>query len=56
MEILNNLAERVISGEKLTKEEGLQILSIPDELVMELVEEASKVREYFLKTRWSFAV
>jgi biotin synthase len=54
MEILNNLAERVISGEKLTKEEGLQILSIPDELVMELVEEASKVREYFFKNQMEF--
>jgi biotin synthase len=54
MEILNNLAERVISGEKLTKEEGLQILSIPDELVMDLVEEASKVREYFFKNQMEF--
>jgi biotin synthase len=54
MEILNNLAERVISGEKLAKEEGLQILSIPDELVMELVEEASKVREYFFKNQMEF--
>jgi len=54
MEILNNLAERVISGEKLTKDEGLQILSIPDELVMELVEEASKVREYFFKNQMEF--
>jgi biotin synthase (EC 2.8.1.6) len=54
MEILNNLAERVISGEKLIKEEGLQILSIPDELVMELVEEASKVREYFFKNQMEF--
>jgi biotin synthase (EC 2.8.1.6) len=54
MEILNNLAERVISGGKLTKEEGLQILSIPDELVMELVEEASKVREYFFKNQMEF--
>jgi len=54
MEILNNLAERVISGEKLTKEEGVQILSIPDELVMELVEEASKVREYFFKNQMEF--
>jgi biotin synthase len=54
MEILNNLAERVVSGEKLTKEEGLQILSIPDELVMELVEEASKVREYFFKNQMEF--
>jgi biotin synthase len=54
MEILNNLAERVISGEKLTKEEGLQILSIPDELAMELVEEASKVREYFFENQMEF--
>jgi biotin synthase len=54
MEILNNLAERVISGEKLTKEEGLQILSIPDELVMDLVEESSKVREYFFKNQMEF--
>ncbi|ACD66242.1 MAG TPA: biotin synthase [Sulfurihydrogenibium sp.] len=54
MEILNNLAERVISGEKLTKEEGLQILSIPDELVMDLVEEASKVRKYFFKNQMEF--
>jgi biotin synthase len=54
MEILNNLAERVISGEKLTKEEGLQILSVSDELVMELVEEASKVREYFFKNQMEF--
>jgi biotin synthase len=54
MEILNNLAERVISGEKLTKDEGLQILSIPDELVMDLVEESSKVREYFFKNQMEF--
>jgi len=54
MEILNNLAERVISGGKLTKEEGLQILSIPDELVMNLVEEASKVREYYFRNQMEF--
>ncbi|WP_457626462.1 biotin synthase BioB [Persephonella sp.] len=42
---INNLADRVLSGEKLSKEEGLNILSIPDELVNELVKQASKVRE-----------
>ncbi len=54
MEILKNLAYRVLSGEKLTKEEGLKILSLPDEYTMELVEEASKVREAVFKNQMEF--
>ena len=44
-DFIKNLAERVLSGDKLTREEGLRILSIPDELVPELVRQASTVRE-----------
>ncbi|WP_457643650.1 biotin synthase BioB [Persephonella sp.] len=44
-DFIKNLAERVLSGDKLTREEGLKILSIPGELVPELVRQASTVRE-----------
>ncbi len=44
-DFINSLADRVLDGETLTKEEALKILNIPDEQLMELVEEASKVRE-----------
>ena len=54
MNILNNLAERVINGEKISKEEGIQILQLPDNMVMDLVEEASKIREYFFKNEMEF--
>ncbi len=54
MNILNNLAERVINGEKISKEEGLKILQLPDDMVMDLVEEASKIREYFFKNEMEF--
>ncbi len=52
--LLNNLAERVISGEKLSQKEGLQILSLPDEYLPKLVEEASKVREHFFQNQVEF--
>ncbi|RMA93123.1 biotin synthase BioB [Hydrogenothermus marinus] len=54
MDLIKNLAERVINGEKISKEEGLKILNIPDEQVMDLVEEASKIREYFFKNEVEF--
>ncbi len=54
MEFIKGLADRVINGEKISKEEGLKILSIPDEYVMDLVEEASKIREYFFKNEVEF--
>ncbi len=44
-DFIDNLADRVLNGEMLTKEEALKILNIPNENIMELVEEASKVRE-----------
>ncbi|ACO03951.1 MAG TPA: biotin synthase [Persephonella sp.] len=44
-DFIKGLAERVLEGEKLSKEDGLKILSIPDEYLDLLVQEASKVRE-----------
>ncbi|PMP77124.1 MAG: biotin synthase BioB, partial [Sulfurihydrogenibium sp.] len=54
MEFIKNLADRVLSGEKLTKEDGLKILSIEDEYVMDLVEEAAKVREAVFSNQMEF--
>ncbi len=51
---LENLADRVISGEKLSREDGLKILSIPDDYLPQLVEEASKVRDHFFKNQVEF--
>ncbi|WP_457623129.1 biotin synthase BioB [Persephonella sp.] len=44
---IKSLSERVLNGEKLSKEDGLKILSIPDELLDLLINEASKVRSEF---------
>ena len=51
---LENLGERVINGEILSKEEGLKILKISDEYLDKLIEEAKKVREYFFKNQVEF--
>jgi biotin synthase len=51
---INSIADRVLSGDNLSKEEGLKILNTPDELVMELVEQASKIREHFFKNEMEF--
>jgi len=42
---VNLLAERVLRGEKLSKEEGIKILTLPDELLPELIKQAARVRE-----------
>jgi biotin synthase len=44
-DFLRNLSKRVLNGEKIPKEEGLKILSIPDNYLDLLIKEASKVRE-----------
>lgn len=54
MEFIKSLAERVLNGEKLSKEDGLKILSIDDQYVMDLVEEAAKVREAVFKNQMEF--
>jgi len=54
MKFIKGLADRVINGEKISKEEGIEILRIPDEYVMDLVEEASKIREHFFKNEMEF--
>lgn len=54
-DFIKGLAERVLEGEKLSKEDGLKILSIPDEYLDLLVQEASKVREAVLEMRLSSA-
>ena len=51
---LDNLGDRVINGEKLSKEDGLKILNIPDEYLDRLIDEAKKVREYFFKNQVEF--
>ncbi len=51
---INGLAERVLNGEKLTKEEGLKILNIPDEYIDLLIKEASKVREAIFQNEVEF--
>ena len=51
---LENLGDKVINGEKLSKEEGIKILNIPDKLLDKLIEEAKKVREYFFKNQVEF--
>ncbi|RUM56895.1 MAG: biotin synthase BioB [Persephonella sp.] len=51
---LENLGERVINGEILSKEEGLKILKISDEYLDKLIEEAKKVREHFFKNQVEF--
>jgi len=53
-DFINSLSDRIISGEKLSTEEGLKILQIPDELVMDLVEQASKIREHYFKNEMEF--
>ncbi len=35
---IKNLANRVLSGEELTKEDGLKILKTPKEYLLDLVE------------------
>ncbi len=54
MEFIKNLADRVLGGEKLTKEEGVKILNIPDEFLEELINQASKVRETVFKNEVEF--
>ncbi|WP_457635861.1 biotin synthase BioB [Persephonella sp.] len=53
-DFINNLADRVLSGEKLSKEEGLKILNTPDELLEDLIDQASKVREAVFKNEVEF--
>lgn len=54
MEFLKELTKKVLDGDKISKEEGLKILNIPDKYLMELVEEASKIREYYFKDEVEF--
>ncbi|NPA13188.1 MAG: biotin synthase BioB [Aquificae bacterium] len=53
-DFINSLAERVLSGEALSKEEGLKILHIPDEYLDDLVEQASIVREKVFSNQVEF--
>ncbi len=51
---INGLSEKILNGKVLTKEEALKVLSIPDELLMDLVEEASKIREAVFNNEMEF--
>ncbi len=53
-QFLENLGERVINGDRLTKEEGLKILQIENKYLDKLIEEAKKVRDYFFKNQVEF--
>ncbi|MEJ5172788.1 MAG: biotin synthase BioB [Hydrogenothermaceae bacterium] len=53
-EFINGLADRVLSGEKLSKEDGLKILQTPDEYLIDLLKQASKVREYYFNNEMEF--
>lgn len=53
-DFITNIADRVLSGETLSVEDGLKILSTPDEYLSDLVMEASKVREYFFGNEMEF--
>jgi len=53
-EFINSLADRVLSGEKLTKEEGVKILSTPDNFLPELIKQASAVREAIFSNQVEF--
>jgi len=54
IEYIKNLANRVLAGEKLSKEDGLKILNTPKEYLMDLVEEGKKVREAFFNNEVEF--
>ena len=43
----SNLAERVISGEEITNEEGLSILNCPDDELLVLLHGAYKIRSHY---------
>ncbi|WP_457643180.1 biotin synthase BioB [Persephonella sp.] len=53
-DFIKGLGERVLSGKRLSVEEGLKILSTPDELLNELVRQASLVREAVFKEQVEF--
>jgi len=54
IDFIKNLADRVLAGEELTKEDGLKILNIPKEYLLDLVEEGKKVREAYFKDEVEF--
>ncbi|NPA51764.1 MAG: biotin synthase BioB [Aquificae bacterium] len=53
-DFIQNIYQRVSNGEDLTKEEGLSILNIPDELLGDLVEYASKITYQSFKDQVEF--
>lgn len=54
LDFISKLSDRVLSGENLSREDGLKILSIPDEYVIDLIKQASKVREYYFGNEMEF--
>ncbi|MCX7738252.1 MAG: biotin synthase BioB [Hydrogenothermaceae bacterium] len=54
LDFINSLSDRVLSGKYLSTEDGLKILSTPDEYVLELVKQASRVREEFFSNEMEF--
>lgn len=54
LDFIRGLGDRVLNGESLSAEDGLKILSTPDEYVIELVKEAAKVREHFFGNEMEF--
>ncbi|MEZ0323357.1 MAG: biotin synthase BioB [Hydrogenothermaceae bacterium] len=53
-DFINSLTDRVLSGERLSKEDGLKILQTPDEYLIDLLKQASKVREYYFNNEMEF--
>lgn len=54
IDFLKEVKEKALREETLTEEEGLKILSIPDEYLSELVEAASEVTERFFNNEVEF--
>ena len=54
LDFIKSLADRVLAGEELTKEDGLKILQTPNEYLMDLVEEGKKVREAYFGNEVEF--
>lgn len=53
-DFIKGLGDRVLNGEALSMEDGLNILSTPDDYLIQLIQEASKVREHFFGNEMEF--
>ena len=53
-EKIKKIVDKSLSGKEITKEEGLFILSIPDEFINDLIEETKRIREAVFKNEVEF--